>query len=211
MDELTAIRHLTQVYESARTVLSGAHRTTVNEMADQLPATRPSTLLAALVMLYSFGDVVGVNKILTEEDKGALLAGAASLHYQLPVAMARWYTYSIPFPGSTVVPIDMEYAKGRLLVNGIEAHDKFIILDDTLSTGGTAVSLIRAARSLRADVVEMRVVVEKLGMGGREKLAEEGVMVKAALGIRLDDKGHVHVVEALGRPIEEVLLQVPAL
>jgi adenine phosphoribosyltransferase len=199
-----AIQRLVNVYRFATTVKTGRNFTTVNELTDQIPATNPETLRAALDALQSFGPIVG-DKILTEEDKGALLAGLMSLETLKPVAMARWYSYHIPSAHSIVVPIDMEYARGQLLVNGIRPGDNFTIIDDTLSTGGTAISLIRAARALGAHVVEMRVITEKLGFGGREHLMDNtGLDVKAVLGISINEAGAITVEEVFGRPCKEL-------
>lgn len=197
-----AIERLISVYQSASTVKSGRHYTTVNELADQIPATRPDTLKAAMDSLLYLGPILA-DKILTEEDKGALLAGLVSVAAMKPLAMARWYSYPIPSKDSVVVPIDMEYAKGQLLVNGIRRGDKLAIVDDTLSTGGTAVSLIKAAMAAGATVVEMRVVTEKIGFGGRQRLMEEcGLDVKSVLGISINEKGVIKVEQVFGKPLE---------
>ncbi len=199
-----SIQRLVSTYRSAKTIKSGSHFTTVNELTDQLPATRPETLKAAVDSLLGFGPIRG-NKILTEEDKGALLAGLISIAESKPLAMARWYSYPLPFPGSVVVPIDMEYAKGQLLVNGIDEGDELVVVDDTLSTGGTASSLVRAAQSLGASVLEMWVVVEKLGFGGRQRLFEEVGLktIKSVIGISINGDGVISVDEVLGHPIAE--------
>src|SRR3712207_7915708 len=41
------------------------------------------------------------DKLLVEEDKGALLGAAVALGSGLPLAVARWYPYSLPAVGST--------------------------------------------------------------------------------------------------------------
>ena len=197
------IRRLVSVYTHASTVNSGLGKyTTVNELTDQLPATRPVVLRAAVYMLYSMGRILG-NKVLSEDDKGAILAGMFATAVDRPLAMARQYPYNLPAEyGSVAVPLDMEYQTGaRLLVNGIATGDKVTIIDDTLSTGGTAAALIQAVRVRGAEVVEMRVVAEKLGFGGRERLKALGINVKSVLGIAIDANHRVSVQEVLGRLI----------
>ena len=199
-----AINHISEVYEKAAIVKTGRHYTTVNELTDQIPATRPETLWSALTLLLKLGPVLG-NKILAEEDKGAVIAGLFSVVASEPLAMARFYNYELPpHLGSVVVPVSMEYATGRLLVNGIERGDRLVIVDDTLATGGTAVSLVRAAQRLGASVVEMRVIIEKLGFGGRERLLKEvGLEVKAAVGISVNGVGSVRIDEIMGQRVGE--------
>lgn len=200
MDLVAASKRLIEVYENADVVRSGIHYTTINELVDQVPATRPDTIEAAVTAILSLGPITAT-KIITEEDKGALLIGLAATKLALPLAMARWYSYPIKSPHSIVVSCDMEYAKGQLLVNGVQKGDKLILLDDTLSTGGTAVGLITAADQIGAEVVEMRVVVEKLNYGGRRKLRETfGIKVKAFMGIIVDNSLSPKVKEIWGHP-----------
>lgn len=187
---------LADVYRSAYTVISGSRYTTVNELTDQIPSTRPKVLRAATTALINLGSLNGATKILTEEDKGAILASIVSYELDLPLAVARMYPYEIP--GALMVPIDMEYFKGHLLANGLEPGDRLMIIDDTLATGGTIISLCKAALSVGAEVVDIRVVTEKLGSGGRRRISDElGVTVKAAIGIRINEHGVISVEEVM--------------
>lgn len=211
-DVQTLVPHLAliaDVYSRAFAVPSGKGRmTTVNELTDQMPAARPEVLRSAVEVLVHIADLPPLaTKVLSEEDKGAVLAGMFSSHLFvfLPLAMAR---HNVPYdiPGSIVVPLSMEYMDGQLTVNGVKKGDQLILIDDTLASGGTMISLIKAARAAGAEVVDVRVVIEKIGYGGREAvLAQTGLDVKAGLGIQVDEGGVVTVVEALGRPAFEVL------
>ncbi len=200
-----AARRIIGVYLKATTVKSGRHFTTVNELTDQLPATAPGTLKAALQLLMDLGPIMDtVNIVLSEEDKGAVLAGLFSVEAGRPLAMARHYTYGAQLlpSGAVIVPVAMEYLDGHLMVCGITPGDEVLLLDDTLSTGGTAVSLIRAVHAMGAHVVEMRVVTEKLGFGGRQKIMNEvGLNVKAAIGIVVSDQGRITIGEVMGERV----------
>ncbi len=199
-----SVRRIVGVYLKATTVKSGRHFTTVNELTDQLPATEPGTLTAALQLLLDLGPITG-NTVLSEEDKGAVLAGLFSVAANLPLAMARHYTYGAQLlpSGAVIVPVAMEYLDGHLMVNGITPGDEVLLIDDTLSTGGTAISLIRAVRAMGAYVVEMRVVTEKLGFGGRGKIMNEvGLNVKAAIGIVVNEEGRITIGEVMGERVD---------
>lgn len=198
------VQRLIDVYEKAGSVETSPGKfTTVNELTDQVPAARPDTLLAAAMALVTLGPWRG-NKVLSEEDKGAVLAGLVSTMVRLPLAMARHnVTYKIP--GSIVVPLSMEYMSGELTVNGIERGDELILIDDTLASGGTIIALAKAAREAGADIVDVRVVTEKMGYGGRERLRNEaGLDVKSVIGITLDDHGKVKVTHVFGDEIFEL-------
>lgn len=195
------IRRLIQVYLNATTTRTGTYYTTINELSDQVPAMRPDTLLAAATSLISLGPVYA-NKILCEEDKAASLAAIISLLTFLPLAMSRWYPYA--FPCGIEVPLKMEYFDGKLYTNGINENDKVLIVDDTLSTGGTLIALAESIKRAKAEVSDIRVVVEKLGNGGRQRIKDAlGIDVKAVLGISIDHAGNISVREILGKPFEE--------
>lgn len=191
---------LIEVYDNAGAVQSNKGKwTTVNELTDQVPAVRASTLMYAVEALYDLGEIPReCDKVLSEEDKGAVLAGLFAVECDLPLAMAR---HNVPYliPGSIVTPYDSEYLDGQLTINGIEKGDKVILIDDTLASGGTMVGLIEAVEAAGAFVVDIRVVVEKLGYGGRDKVETLGKRtVKAAIGITVSDTGVVRVAEVMG-------------
>ena len=200
-----AVMHLVDVYKAAGTVLTGKGRyTTVNELTDQKPATRPATLLAAAIVLLDVHPMpVEATVVLSEEDKGAVLAGMFSVMVGLPLAMAR-HAVAYEIPGSIVVSLSMEYMDSRLTVNGLKRGDKAVIIDDTLASGGTMIALVEAIRLAGADVVDIRVVVEKLGYGGRERVLQAtGLHVHAGIGISVNDAGIIAVTEVRSCPLSE--------
>jgi adenine phosphoribosyltransferase len=195
----TQLERLIQVYQQALTVRTGPHFTTVNELTDQIPALRPATLRAAALSLAGIAPFTS-GKLLCEEDKGAALGAAVSLMADLPLAMARWYPYEVA--GGVAVHLSMEYFAGTLYLNGVEPGEEITIVDDTLSTGGTLIALARAVKEAGARVVDIRVVVEKVDNGGRQRVLEElGLEVQAVLGISITSAGAVKVTHALGAPL----------
>lgn len=180
---------LKQIYESAKVVSSGKHYTTVNEFTDQIPALRPKVLWEAALKISQICDF-DADKIVTEEDKGTPLATTVSLISGLPLSIARWYNYSLNDDTQIAVDLDSEYFNGKLYLNGVVKNDKVIIIDDTLSTGGTLISLIEAIRKSGANIVDVICVIEKEGYGGREKvLKKTGIEVKTIHKILVDSSG----------------------
>ncbi len=189
---------LEQIYEGAPTVFSGSYRTTINELTDQRPALRPEILAEAVDRLVGLGTFSAATKLLVEEDKGAILAGPVCLATGLPLAVARWYPYDLPAEAGrppSVVEITSEYYTGHLYLNGITQGDRVIIIDDTVSTGGTLVALVEAVRRSGAEVLEALVVTEKPANGGAAAvLARCGVKVKPVLRVAVNAaSGLVHV------------------
>lgn len=186
-DRTDSLKILHEVYENAHVLRSGKHLTTVNELCDQVPALRPTTLRAAVEEVLKFG-TFGANKILTEEDKGAPIAAAVSLAANLPLCMARWYPYDII--SQVKVDIKSEYFSGSLFMNGIKHGDKILIIEDTLSTGGTMIALIEAVKKAGASVVGAIAVVEKVENDGHDHVwIKTGIDVKTCMQIRLTELG----------------------
>jgi adenine phosphoribosyltransferase len=175
---------LEAVYRNAPAVRSGRHYTTINEFTDQSPALRPEVLLEARDRLCALGKFAA-DKILVEEDKGAILGAAVALHKGLPLAVARWYTYDLT--DSITVPVDSGYFAGKLYVNGVSPGDRIVIVGDTISSGGTLAALIRAVEQAGAEVVEVLVVVEKVATGGAQRKHNEfGLPVRSVIRIEVN-------------------------
>lgn len=180
---------LKEVYENARVVRSGPHLTTVNEFSDQLPALRPDVLREAAVAALKVMES-DIDKIVTEEDKGAPLATAVALMANKSLALARWYPYSLGSNNEIEVDIQSEYFQGRLYLNGIQKGDRVAIIDDTISTGGALISLIESVRAAGGVVVDAICVIEKNGKGGRTRVLERtGLEVKTILTIDVSEHG----------------------
>jgi adenine phosphoribosyltransferase len=175
---------LRTVYQHAGVVFSGRFQTTVNELTDQLPALRPEIMAEAADEILGIGDF-DCDKLLVEEEKGAALGGVVALKAGLPLAMARRYNYDIP---SFKVPLESEYIEGHLYVNGIQPGDRVIVIDDTISTGGTLIALLRAVQDLGAVIHDVVALVEKVDNHGVERVFEKtGIQVKTLLKIQIVD------------------------
>jgi cysteine synthase A len=96
------------------------------------------------------------------------------------------------------VQVASEYHTGHLYLNGIRPGDRVIIIDDTVSTGGTLVALVEAVRQAGAEVLEALVVTEKPENGGAAVVrARCGIEVKPVLRVAVDaSSGRVHVLPA---------------
>ena len=185
---------LKKVYQSAKVVNSGKSLTTVNEFTDQLPALRPEVLLEVAHKVIKLMDLT-VDKVVTEEDKGAPLATAVSILTGIPMAMARWYPYSLDTVNENVVNISSEYFEGKMYLNGIQPGDRIAVIDDTLSTGGAVISLVESIRSSGGEVVDVICAVEKIQNDGANKVFKKtGITVKTIMKITVSEE-RVEVVE----------------
>ncbi|MGY2289664.1 adenine phosphoribosyltransferase [Pseudomonas sp. SDO528_S397] len=180
---------LEEIYRRAKVVNSGRALTTVNEFTDQLPALRPEVLIEVAQKIVRVMDL-SVNKIVTEEDKGTALATTVSLLTGIPMAIARWYPYSLDGVNELWVDLKSEYFDGRLYLNGIDAGDRVAIIDDTLSTGGAVVALVEAVRAGGGEVFDVVCAVEKVGNNGSLNVkSKTGIEVKVIMKIAVDEEG----------------------
>ncbi len=160
----------------------GEYKFLINPLTEQIPATTAELLQAATGWLVEAGDFARADKIAGEEDKGAILVASTSLATGLPFGMARWYPTGLQ--GQVSVDFEMEYASGKLFLNGVAENDRVIIVDDMVSTGGTMIALIQAVEHAGAEIVDIVCVAEKIEYRGVQRIAEEtGHQVKTLVKI----------------------------
>lgn len=173
-----------QAFDNQPLVRFGEYKFLINSLTEQIPATTAELLQATTEWIVAEGDFSQATKIAGEEDKGAILVASTSLATGLPFGMARWYPSGLN--GQVAVEFDMEYASGKLFLNGINEHDQVVIVDDMISTGGTMLALINAVQSAKANIVDIICVAEKIEYGGIKKVAEDtGFRVKSLLKVSI--------------------------
>ena len=154
----------------------------VNPLTDQVPATAPQLLREAAKMILRVGDWERADKIVGEEDRGAILVAAVSLASGLPLGMARWQPSGIQ--DQLWVDFECEYTEGRPYLNGVDEGDKVLIVDDMISTGGTVLALIQLVRMASAEIVDVICLAEKVEYGGVERVKREtGIHVKTIVEV----------------------------
>lgn len=188
---MSALAELRQIYERASVISTGDFFTTVNSFTDQVEPLSAS-LLRGLADLIVESTDKPFNVVVGEEDKGAHIATAVSLRADVPLTLARIYQYSGAslHPTSVAVEVHSEYQRGTLVLNGLTSYHDALLVEDTISTGGTIVSLIRAIRSQGARIVRCVAVVEKLGPNGVSHVGvETGIQVETLIRIRTTETG----------------------
>ena len=174
-----------QSFDRKPLVEVAGHQFIINPLTEQVPATSAELLRETTKWLLSEGDFDQANKIVGEEDKGAILVASTSLMTNLPFGMARWYPSGIQ--GQIMVDFKMEYAQGNLYLNGVGPEDRVILVDDMISTGGTMLALIKAVEQSRAEIIDIICVAEKIGYGGVDKIVNNtGYQVKTLIRLSLD-------------------------
>ncbi|UCE13452.1 MAG: adenine phosphoribosyltransferase [Candidatus Heimdallarchaeota archaeon] len=155
----------------------------LNSLTEQVPATTPQLLEEAATAVLDHMEIESYDKLITEEDKGAILVAAVSLKSGLPFGLARWYPNQLADQVSSI--FSCEYlSKGTLYICGINRGDRVCIIDDIISTGGTLIGMIKAIRKIGAEIADVIVIGEKIEYNGVESVLQEtGLEVKTLLRI----------------------------
>lgn len=139
-------------------------------LTDFFPPMEPTLIEDMADLLVHYGDFEGIDLIVSEADRGGgPLTHAISRRTHIPYTLANWYPTGSP--GELEVKASVGFSgKGTIFLNGIKKGQHVILVDDLLSSGGTALSLIKAAIKGGAVVEQALFVAEKVSMLGREKL-----------------------------------------
>lgn len=157
----------------------------VNPLTEQIPATSPDLLRCACEEILKVANK-DFDKVVGEEDKGGIIVATVALAANKPFGMVRWYPSGLT--GQIKMPFTSEYVEGHLYLNGIEAGDRVLVVDDMISTGGTMIGLIRALEKVGAVIVDVVSVGEKVNYNGIDLIKEKTGYIPKTL-IKIDISG----------------------
>jgi adenine phosphoribosyltransferase len=112
----------------------------------------------------------GISKVVGIESRGFILGSPLAYHLGagfIPVRKPG------KLPADTFeVKYNLEYGSNSLAIHrdAVAIGERVLIVDDLLATGGTAAATVNLIRQLGGDIVGLVVLVELLGLKGREKL-----------------------------------------
>jgi adenine phosphoribosyltransferase len=160
----------------------------VHPLTDGIPRVEPEVLREVVDAMVQIGNL-DCDCIVTIEALGIPLATALSLRTGKPFNVVRKKMYGLP--GEVNLSQVTGYSKSPLFINGLEAGDRVVIVDDVVSTGGTLWALVEALKKMQVRVVDILVVVEKT-----ERKAEIerkiGLPIKTLVKVEIvDDKVRV--------------------
>lgn len=183
------LERLKKSLEDAPVVPMGDYQYFVHPITDGIPRMNPALLREVLDGLVRVADL-HCDVILAPEAMGIPLAVPISLRVGIPYAVVRKRKYCLP--GEVSVRQVTGYSEKEMYINDIQPGDRVVIIDDVISTGGTLRAIVMALRGLGAEVVDVVIVVEKVGH--REQLEEElGLTIKTLVKVEVRD-GKVHLV-----------------
>ena len=167
----------------------GEYEYFVHPITDGIPLGKPELLAEVLDALARLREWTRCDKIVTAESMGFPLAAGLSLRVNRPYVFIRKRKYGLP--GEVSLKQSTGYSKTDMFINNIHRGDRVVFVDDVISTGGTLAAVVKALRSIGAQVVDVLIVFEKT----REKARME-----ADLGVRIQTLLRVEVRQ--GRLVE---------
>ena len=176
---------LIQSLEASPVMKRGEYNYFIHPITDGVPLLEPALLREIGCAMVRCLDLKGVDKIVVCEAMGIHIGVALSMMTDIPLVVVRKRPYGLP--GEVAVHQTTGYSKGELYLNGIEAGDRVIIIDDVCSTGGTMRALIGAIEYAGAEIAD---ICEVIGRGDAEICRPLKTLVKIEV-----DEDRVRVVD----------------
>lgn len=162
----------------------------VHPLTDGLPLLQPALLREVVVRVVRTADLDGVDKIVAPEAMGIHIATAVSLATDIPIVVVRKRQYDLD--GEVSISQVTGYGGTDMYVNGVDAGDRVLVLDDVYSTGGTLEAVTTALEDVGADIVDVVVAIKKVG--GEKALADSPNEPTSLIDVDVVD-GDVVIVE----------------
>ncbi|NYT02242.1 MAG: purine phosphoribosyltransferase family protein [Methanosarcinales archaeon] len=161
----------------------GEYNYFIHPITDGVPQVNPSLIREVVSHIIRIADL-DVDKIVTVEAMGIPIGMALSLVTDIPLVIIRKRKYGLP--GEIEVSQVTGYSRSQLFMNGIKKGDRVIMVDDVVSTGGTALATLEALKVAGAEVRDVVVVVQR--GDGAAHLREKGHKIKTMVRVEVDEK-----------------------
>jgi len=132
----------------------------VHPISNGVPMLEPELLREVVVELTRAADL-NVDKIVAPEAMGIHIATALSLQTDVPLVVIRKREYGLD--GEVALHQTTGYSESEMFINDVDEGDRVLIVDDLLSTGGTLAAICDALDDIGADIVDIAVVIRKVG------------------------------------------------
>ncbi|MFF2378150.1 adenine phosphoribosyltransferase [Streptomyces xiamenensis] len=115
----------------------------------------------------------GATKVVALEARGFILAAPVAVRAGIGFIPAR---KAGKLPGATLGQrYELEYGTAEIEIHAedLGAHDRVLVIDDVLATGGTAEAALRLIRRAGAQVAGLAVLLELSFLSGRDRVLSE--------------------------------------
>lgn len=144
---------------------------------------RQVTLNSHTITLVADGMLAALSKARLPDAVGGMAVGAVPLTAAM---LARAEQWGHPLKGFFVRKAAKEHGAGRQVEGPVEAGQRVVIVEDVVTTGGSALQAIEAVREFGLEVERVVAIVDRLE-GGREAFQAHGIELQTLLTV--DDLG----------------------
>jgi len=176
------IERLVESLETCPMVQRGEYNYFIHPISDGVPLVEPELLREIGCAMVKMLDLERVDKIVVAEAMGIHIGTVLSLMTGIPLNIVRKREYKLP--GEVAVHQTTGYSKGELYLNGLTKGDRVVIIDDVISTGGTARALLSALEQIGVEVVDTCFVIQR----GNPDIGRE---FKSLAKIEVNERVHV--------------------
>ena len=160
----------------------------VHGVTDGVPSLEPDVLRAVAAAIRERVDLESVDKLIAPEAMGIQHGTALSLEADIPLVIVRKRAYG--FPDEVALHQETSYGEDELFLNGVEAGDRVVVVDDVYSSGGTIDAVCDGLENVGAEIVDAVTVLRRVDADDEAASRE----VTSLLDVRVED-GSVAVVE----------------
>ncbi|WP_306059639.1 hypoxanthine/guanine phosphoribosyltransferase [Natronococcus wangiae] len=153
----------------------------VHGVTDGIPPMEPDVLGTIVDELCERVDFADVDTIVAPEAMGIHHAAALSLETGVPFVVVRKRSYG--FPTEVSVHQETGYGESEFFLNGVDAGDRVVVVDDVLSSGNTIEAVCEALESAGAEITDIAVVLRRVD-SDREEFSRT---VTHLLDVRVED------------------------
>ncbi len=168
---------LKSTLEEAPVVKMGDYNYFVHPITDGVPEITPELLREVVGEIRNYL-TKDFDKIVTIEAMGIPIGAILSVELNKPLVIIRKKGYGLD--GEVSVEQVTGYSKAKLFINGLEADDRIIIVDDVISTGGTLRAVLQVLEEIGVEIVDVVIVIEK-GEGKQNIEDETGIKIKTLI------------------------------
>src|SRR5437879_8235397 len=154
-----ALERLRASLKDCPIVRFGDYEYFVHPITDGIPLGRPEVLDEVLSELVRIGDWSRCDKIVTAESMGFPLAAGLAMRVHKPYVFVRKRAYGLP--GEVSLKQTTGYSKTDMFINNIRRGDRVVFVDDVISTGGTLLAIVKALRTLGAEIADILIAFEQ--------------------------------------------------
>ncbi len=162
----------------------------IHPLMDGVPRVDPELLREWVAWAKTQEILNDANLLVAPEAMGIPLAVALSMETDIPYVVARKREYGLD--GETVAYCETGYGTSCIFVNDVTDADRVVIIEDVISTGGTATALVNTIKSIGARVEGILCPINK-GNGADLVRERTGVPVLAMRNIHFGDDGQFSV------------------